>query len=466
MNNHQLLAPEDCNRLCAAASAATAKAFLTKEGGTRYGAAVLSRSGAIFSSGQYSSFNHVTNVHAEQAALLIAAMAGEPDILVLAVASNAEAEVTRPCGVCRQVMLEHSQRTGRDFLVLMVNRTGGYEELKVSELLPCSWAAQGTPASRPSALRPGAGIYTPRALSSTNLQTADLVSLKNGAIALVWDPNLLPGKSLAKIKYAPPQEGFRRKLAHSFTESIRYESELIESGWARPTGFGPLACLLSAEDMTGIYPSRLQSDSLPALAPVLDVTSAAGIPPDRITVTGSRALGIATPDSDFDLLIQASPEEIEALRHSVLSLVSLGKATIPELSGTWKLLSQAFPGGATSILSQYRFAETFALGSLRVAVILTPTVTQPPVLTGKFQFLGHKAIHGKVIAAAYAPYKRATFLLRESDGREVSVYSYHKLANLVREGDKLALRGWEVETGGRHCLIQLALHRDNVVWLT
>jgi len=50
--NSPTLTIEDRERLRGAALAATAKAFLTKDGSTRYGAAVLTRSGAIFSSGQ------------------------------------------------------------------------------------------------------------------------------------------------------------------------------------------------------------------------------------------------------------------------------------------------------------------------------------------------------------------------------------------------------------------------------
>src|SRR5580692_6037144 len=93
-----------------AARAATAKAFTTSPGGTCYGAAVLTRTGNTCTAGQYSSWNHVTNVHAEQGTLLIATMSDDPDVLALAVSSTSDDPVARPCGVCRQVMKEHADR--------------------------------------------------------------------------------------------------------------------------------------------------------------------------------------------------------------------------------------------------------------------------------------------------------------------------------------------------------------------
>ena len=49
---------EDLKHLAGRALAATATAFLSGAGGTRYGAAVLTAGGRVFESGQYSSFNH------------------------------------------------------------------------------------------------------------------------------------------------------------------------------------------------------------------------------------------------------------------------------------------------------------------------------------------------------------------------------------------------------------------------
>ena len=87
----------------------------------RYGARGASADGRTFLSGQYSSFNHVTNVHAEQAVLAAAAAAGAADVVAMAVASSEPGVTARPCGICRQVMSEHTARTRRDFTVVMVD---------------------------------------------------------------------------------------------------------------------------------------------------------------------------------------------------------------------------------------------------------------------------------------------------------------------------------------------------------
>lgn len=128
-------------RLIQAAREASEMAFLTKPGGTRYGAAALTVSGNMFRAGQYSSFNHITNIHAEMAAIVSATMAGEPHITALALVCTSFPDTpARPCGVCRQFLYEHAVRTGWDILVAMA----GFEEdvidcEHVSALLPKSW---------------------------------------------------------------------------------------------------------------------------------------------------------------------------------------------------------------------------------------------------------------------------------------------------------------------------------------
>lgn len=83
----------------------------------RYGAAVLTKSGKIYSSGQYSSFNHITSIHAEMGAIICATMNGEPEIEALALSSSQKSEVSC-CGVCLQFIKEHSFRTGIDIRII------------------------------------------------------------------------------------------------------------------------------------------------------------------------------------------------------------------------------------------------------------------------------------------------------------------------------------------------------------
>ena len=78
-----------------AARAATVQAFLTGDRGTRCGAAVrVAATGEIITAGQYSSFNHSTNIHAEMNVLAHAAMRGKPDIDVLAIACSSRDSAT------------------------------------------------------------------------------------------------------------------------------------------------------------------------------------------------------------------------------------------------------------------------------------------------------------------------------------------------------------------------------------
>lgn len=137
--------------LLKAAREGTQKSFLTKAGGTCYGAAVLTATGEIFSAGQYSSFNHITNIHAEMAAIVMATMSGKHDILALAVVSTAATDkIERPCGICREFIFEHAKRIGHDILVCMSNLDGRLCEFaSIPDLLPYSW----TPAPGIKALK-------------------------------------------------------------------------------------------------------------------------------------------------------------------------------------------------------------------------------------------------------------------------------------------------------------------------
>lgn len=83
----------------------------------RYGAAVLTDKGNIYTSGQYSSFNHITSIHAEMGAILCATMNNDPNIIALALTSTFK-ESIRCCGVCLQFIKEHCKRTGIDMEII------------------------------------------------------------------------------------------------------------------------------------------------------------------------------------------------------------------------------------------------------------------------------------------------------------------------------------------------------------
>ena len=118
--------------------AAIGKGFFTSNIPNRqYGAAVLTKTGNVYSAGQYSSFNHITSIHAEMGAILIATMNEDEDIEALALSSNNNEKVCS-CGVCLQFMKEHAARTGID-IKLIFNEKAGVREVCLSEITKDMW---------------------------------------------------------------------------------------------------------------------------------------------------------------------------------------------------------------------------------------------------------------------------------------------------------------------------------------
>ena len=91
--------------------------YASKTPQKRYGAAVLTENGNIYSAGQYSSFNHITSIHAEMGAIINATMNGEPRIIAMALSSSCKDAVCS-CGVCLQFIKEHCMRTGIDMKLI------------------------------------------------------------------------------------------------------------------------------------------------------------------------------------------------------------------------------------------------------------------------------------------------------------------------------------------------------------
>jgi hypothetical protein len=201
-------------------------------------------------------------------------MAGEPDVVALAVAASESNDSARPCGVCRQVLIEHASRTGRDFLVLMAGCNGEPERARVHVLLP------------------------------------------DGGVAMVWEPELAPGIALLKVKYFPRADGAGLcKAAHSFTEPLAYERQLHTLGWARPGPFGGTAAFAAVPELNRRLPTRPFDevrDELPA--ELRRCLARAGVEESAVRVSGSRAMAMNRADSDWDLIVRVAPEAIRRLR--------------------------------------------------------------------------------------------------------------------------------------------------------
>lgn len=116
-------------------------AYIPDPKGWRFGSAVLTSKGNIYSSGQYFSDTFSLTLHAEQAAMAHAAAHGEHEFVAIASVSSGEDGKTfcHPCGMCKQLIYENSLRIKRDIDVVMANKNGEYIVKKISGLVPFSW---------------------------------------------------------------------------------------------------------------------------------------------------------------------------------------------------------------------------------------------------------------------------------------------------------------------------------------
>ena len=104
----------------------------------KVGAAVLTKSGDIFTGCNVENSSFGLTVCAERVAMFTAAAAGvrPGEITMLLVVADTE-DVTSPCGACRQVMAEFEIPA-----IVMANVHGDMRVVKLEELLPFSFKAE------------------------------------------------------------------------------------------------------------------------------------------------------------------------------------------------------------------------------------------------------------------------------------------------------------------------------------
>ena len=109
----------------------------------RFGAAVLTQKGNIYSSGQYYSDTYSLTLHAEQAALAHAAAHGEYDIVAIVVTGNETAggdDSIYPCHMCKQLLWESSLRSKQNAEIILSDERGNVlERLKLREIINFPW---------------------------------------------------------------------------------------------------------------------------------------------------------------------------------------------------------------------------------------------------------------------------------------------------------------------------------------
>lgn len=97
----------------------------------RVGAALLTKSGKVYKGCNIENAGYSATNCAERTAIFKAVSEGELEFEAIAINADTE-QLTYPCGVCRQVMVEFS----RDLKLYISNKNGEYKEYTISELLP------------------------------------------------------------------------------------------------------------------------------------------------------------------------------------------------------------------------------------------------------------------------------------------------------------------------------------------
>jgi cytidine deaminase len=101
----------------------------------RVGAALLGKSGRIYTGGNVENAVYPLTTCAERAVVVKAVSEGEREFVALAVVTE---NAGSPCGSCRQVLREF----GEDIIVLIADAGGAYRETTVADLLPDSFGAE------------------------------------------------------------------------------------------------------------------------------------------------------------------------------------------------------------------------------------------------------------------------------------------------------------------------------------
>jgi cytidine deaminase len=106
--------------------------------GFAVGAALLSKSGKVYTGANIENAAYSPTLCAERAAFAAAVSAGDREFIAIAVAGGPAnepkpSEYCTPCGVCRQVMAEFCRA---DFVVLCAKRADDYKVFLLGELLP------------------------------------------------------------------------------------------------------------------------------------------------------------------------------------------------------------------------------------------------------------------------------------------------------------------------------------------
>ena len=106
------------------------------------GAALLTKSGKIYTGCNIENASYTPTICAERTAFFKAVSEGEKEFAKIAIVGSPKGEVTQyafPCGVCRQVLKEFCDK---DLMVLVAKSTKDYKEYTLEELLPFGFGGE------------------------------------------------------------------------------------------------------------------------------------------------------------------------------------------------------------------------------------------------------------------------------------------------------------------------------------
>lgn len=108
--------------------------------GCKVGAAVLTKSGKVYTGTNIENAAFGPTVCAERVAIFKAVSEGEKDFIKIAVAGGKNGEINgifAPCGVCRQVLREFCED---DFSLLLGESPNTFKTVTLKDLLPLSFS--------------------------------------------------------------------------------------------------------------------------------------------------------------------------------------------------------------------------------------------------------------------------------------------------------------------------------------
>lgn len=105
--------------------------------GFKVGAALLSKSGNIYTGCNIESVSFTPTICAERTAISKAVSEGDREIEAIAIVGNPQG-YTYPCGVCRQVIREF----GKDATLIIAKNENEYKVYKLEDLLPHSFGPE------------------------------------------------------------------------------------------------------------------------------------------------------------------------------------------------------------------------------------------------------------------------------------------------------------------------------------